>query len=118
MAAINSYDPSISISVTKAMNLYGVTAEDLKVLNANGDDKITVQELRAYGLEKNAGLTSYFDQKTSGALLATKNHTSNPFRGRIKDNFRTNYNAGQLTPRVDSDFAQSNVGNVLPLLYA
>ena len=40
-----SFNPNISISVDTARTVYGVTAEDLKTLNSDGNDKITLKEL-------------------------------------------------------------------------
>lgn len=110
-----SFNANVSLSVDKARSLYGVTAEDLKTLNADGDDKITIKELQAYGLGKNRALTEYFNSKTSGALLAT--NPQKPNDGSVKSNFMTNFTGG-LTPRVNSDIGPSPLGNVLPYLYA
>ena len=110
-----SFNANVSLSVDKARSLSGVTAEDLKTLNADGDDKITIKELQAYGLGKNRALTEYFNSKTSGALLATNPQTKSD--GSIKSNFATNFTGG-LSPRVNSDVGPSQVGNVLPYLYA
>ena len=110
-----SFNPNISISVDTARTVYGVTAEDLKTLNSDGNDKITLKELQAYGLGKNRALTEYFNSKTSGALLATNPQKHND--GSMKSNFMTNFTGG-LTPRVNSDVGPSQVGNVLPMLYA
>ena len=110
-----SFNANVSLSVDKARSLYGVTAEDLKTLNADGDDKITIKELQAYGLGKNRALTEYFNTKTSGALLATNPQTRQD--GSIKSSFATNFTGG-LSPRVNSDVGPSQVGNVLPYLYA
>ena len=110
-----SFNPNISISVDTARTVYGVTAEDLKTLNSDGNDKITLKELQAYGLGKNCALTEYFNSKTSGALLATNPQKHNV--GAVKSNFMTNFTGG-LTPRVNSDIGPSQVGNVLPMLYA
>ena len=112
-----SYNPTISISVNKAKQLYGVTEEELKLLNTNGDDKITIEELRKFGLNRNTGLTAHFNSKTNGALLAAEKeaYVQNP--NSIKNNFMRNHNSGQLSPRVNSDLAETGVGMALPLLY-
>ena len=110
-----SFNPNISISVDTARTVYGVTAEDLKTLNSDGNDKITLKELQAYGLGKNRALTEYFNSKTSGALLATNPQKHND--GSVKSNFMTNFTGG-LTPRVNSDVGPSPLGNVLHYLYA
>jgi hypothetical protein len=120
-------DATTSISINQAMNLYGVTKEDLKTLNSNGDDKISLKELQNWGINKNAGLREYFNGKTSGELLAVNQkgapnftgvkNATNPFEN-LKGAFRRNYNVGQLSPRIDSDSGQSTVGNIFPRLYA
>ena len=110
-----SLNPYMYISVENARNLYGVTAEDLKTLNSDGDNRITLKELQNYGLGKNIQLTEYFNRKTSGALLAQ--HRQNNNDGSLKSAFANNYSGG-LTPRVDSDSAPSKLGNHLPMLYA
>lgn len=111
-----SLNPNLSITVSKAQQLYGVTAEDLKTLNANGDDKITLQELQNFGINKYAGLKEYFNQQTSGALARVEKTpgVTNPFTTNLKSNFRTSYNEGQLSPEVTND----TVGKVFPRLYA
>ena len=108
-------NPYISISVDNAVKLYGVTNEDLKTLNSDGDDKITLKELQKFGLGKNIQLTEYFNRKTSGALLSQQRQQKND--GSIKSNFSTNF-TGSLSPKVDSDIAQSQLGKELPFLYA
>ncbi|MBO5385396.1 hypothetical protein J6A64_03695 [bacterium] len=110
-----SFNPNISISVDTARTVYGVTAEDLKTLNSDGNDKITLKELQAYGLGKNRALTEYFNAKTSGTLLA--HHQQNKNDGSVKSNFMTNFTGG-LSPKVNSDIGPSPLGNVLPYLYA
>lgn len=110
-----SFNPNISISVDTARAVYGVTAEDLKSINSDGNDVITLKELQAYGLGKNRELTAYFNGQTSGALLATNPVKKND--GSMKSNFSTNFTGG-LSPRVNSDVGPSQVGNVLPYLYA
>lgn len=110
-----SFNPNISISVDTARTVYGVTAEDLKTLNSDGNDKITLKELQAYGLGKNRALTEYFNSKTSGALLAT--NPQKPNDGSVKSNFMTNFTGG-LSPKVNSDVGPSPLGNVLHYLYA
>ncbi|MBQ8668736.1 hypothetical protein IJ472_03070 [bacterium] len=90
-----SFNANVSLSVDKARFLYGVTAEDLKMLNADGDDKISIKELLAYGLGKNRALTEYFNSKTSDALLATNLQKQND--ASVKINFVINMNNnGQL----------------------
>jgi hypothetical protein len=116
-------DATTSISVNQAMNLYGVTKEDLKTLNSNGDDKITLKELQNWGINKNAGLREYFNGKTSGELLAVNQkgkpnftgvkNVTNPY-GNLKNAFVTNYNKGELSPQVSSTpFGKTAFGNRL-----
>ena len=38
-----SFNPNISISVDTARAVYGVTAEDLKSINSDGNDVITLK---------------------------------------------------------------------------
>ncbi len=114
-------NPNLFISVQKATQLYGVSKEDLKTLNPDGDDKITYKELQAYGIDKNKQLTNFFTTKINGPVAATevnKCAATNPFTDNLKNAFTINHNQGELSPRVDSDLAPSVVGNVLPRLYA
>lgn len=112
-----SYNSSISISVDKAKQLYNVTDADMKLLNADGDDKITLSELKKFGLNKYKGLAEFFNSKTNGALAVSESklYAQNP--NSIKSNFMKNHNAGQLSPGIYSDFDGSTVGNTLPLMY-
>lgn len=119
--AISATNTNLYISVEKAKNLYGVTDKDLKTLNPDGDKKITFQELQSYGLNKNKQLTNFFTTKITGANPVQKTQktvATNPFTGNLKNAFSTNFNQGELSPRVDSDLAPSVVGNVFPRLYA
>lgn len=121
MAISATNNSNLFISVQKAQQLYGVTQEELKTLNPDGDDKITYKELQAYGVDKNKQLTNFFTTKITGANPVQKTQktvATNPFTGNLKNAFSTNFNQRELSPRVDSDLAPSVVGNVFPRLYA
>lgn len=109
-----TFNPNLSISTAKAVQLYGVTSEDLKLLNPDGDEKITAKEFQNYGINKNASLRAYFQPKTAPAQTASAKPASNPFGGSLKNNFTMNFNNGELSPEVASD----TVGKVFPRLYA
>ena len=109
-----TFNPNLSISTAKAAQLYGVTEEDLKLLNPDGDEKITAKEFQNYGINKNAGLREYFQAGTSAPKSVAAKPVSNPFGGSLKNNFRLNFNNGELSPEVTSD----TVGKVFPRLYA
>ena len=68
MNNIGAYNPNISISLEKAKTLYGIQDKDVKDLDFNGDDVITLQELRRFGFNKYFLLTDFFDKKVNGAL--------------------------------------------------
>ncbi len=106
-----SVDQSISISVDRARSLYALTDDDVKMLNDNGDDKITLSEFRAYGITKNKGLAEYFNSRTNGNLakLEPNAYAQNP--NSVKGNFTHNHNPG-LSPNPNN----SNSGNNL-LMY-
>ena len=72
MNNIGAYNPNISISLEKAKTLYGIQDKDVKDLDFNGDDVITLQELRRFGFNKYFFLTDFFDKKVNGALLNPK----------------------------------------------
>lgn len=118
-----SLNTNISVSTKQAKQLFGMSDKDLKLMDADKNGQITVMEFKSSGLNKYSGLREYFNKQTFGALTAPAHSekvqkNSNPFAGNVKDNFRTNYNTGELSPRVSSDLASSQVGNVLPRLYA
>ena len=119
MSNLGINNTNLYISVKQAIQNYGVSNEDVKKINTDGDDKITYKELQAYGVDKNKQLTNYFTTQIGAAAKTAKVNASNPFdNNSLKNSFTGNFNRGELSPRVDSDLGYSPVGNVLPRLYA
>jgi hypothetical protein len=112
----------MKITIQQAINLFALSEKEAAKLDVDKDGNISKEE--ALKCPNNIPLIEHFYGKGSGKLAAagklnptTAKCATNTFEN-LKNTFAMNYNEGQLSPRVDSDLAQSSVGNKLSRLYA